>query len=96
MVCEPTTKEDYVGCGSKEANGGMTDRACIMCDEKLAENAGKLIFLVLLVAPDGGSKEKSCIRDLDLDPENKVKVRRSRNFNWPYLEHFSTEDDQNV
>ena len=33
--------------------------------------------------------------DLDLDLENEVKVWRSRNFKWPYLGQFSTQN-QNV
>ena len=34
-------------------------------------------------------KCQSGVRDLDL--ENEVKVRRSWNFNWPYLGQFSTQ-----
>ena len=32
------------------------------------------------------------VRDLHLDLDDEVKVRRSRNFNWPYLGHFWTQN----
>ena len=38
---------------------------------------------------------KNDVRGLDLDLENEVKVRKSLNFNWPHLGHFSTQN-QNV
>ena len=41
-------------------------------------------------------KRQKGIRDLDFDLENEVKVRRSGDFNWPYLGQFSPQNQNGV
>ena len=38
-----------------------------------------------------GDTQKCHNGDLDVDPENEVKVQRSRNSNLPFLDQFSTQ-----
>ena len=52
--------------------------------------------LILGVAVTLGGEVQKCqnsVCDLDFDLENKVKVLRSRNFEWPYLRDFATQDE---
>ena len=70
---------------------GWCARVCV-CNES-AQSAGKMNFAEWIILDWGSTNCQNGVCDLDL--ENEVKVPRSQNFNWPYLEHFSTQD-QNI
>ena len=57
--------------------------------------AGKLIFVLGKSSTVEVQKCQDGVCGFDCDLENEVKVRRSRNVDWLYIEHFSTEN-QNV
>ena len=68
------------------------ERKC-MCVTKSAQGAGKLIFGVGVVV-DGGSSKMSKWYPWPW-PRKWGQSRRSRNFNWPHIRQFSTQN-QNV
>ena len=54
---------------------------CYTCVRKSAQGAGKRIFRVVAVLDGGSTTCQKGVRGRDLELENEVKVRRSRNFN---------------
>ena len=71
---------------------GWCARMCslCMCVTKSAQGAGKLIFGVEVVPNGVGTKMVSAT--LTLTQKMRSEVWRSRDFNWPYLGHFSTDN----
>ena len=64
-------------------------RVC-MCSTKPDQCAGKQIFRMGVVLDGEEQKCPNAVHDLDL--ENEVIVWQSRNINWPYLGHFSKQN----
>ena len=70
---------------------GMVHARVRVCKE-ISSRCCEAHFWCGRIVLDGEVTCQNGVRDLDRDLQNEVKVRKSQNFNYPYLEEFLTQN----